>query len=150
MPVKRILSILSFCVLLSACASISSKYSSQDRLDILNKSLGTNNVSYYIKLDSTGTILSDSFASIFNKFNANPNTKTLTEFLQKSSGQSIAVIANRDEMAVSFIEGAIAGLKGRGSRTCIQFVGSKQSVDHLIKITEKAGIPFTGVVIPGL
>ena len=86
--------------------------------------------------------------AIFNKLNVSPNTQTLTQFLKMSSAPTVAVVADTDQMAVSYIEGALAGLKGQGSRTCIQFAGSQHSIDRLKKITAQAGVPFAGVVIP--
>ena len=148
MKKKNLSLIVAVCVALSACASIRPTHSNDERIDRLNQSLGGKNVTYIIKLTSSGSLFTDAIGAIADHLIPLPNTETLTRFLRASSSPTVAVVSPTDQIGVSYIEGAIAKLKGQGSRTCIQFAGSQRSIDHLKKITARAGVPFAGVVIP--
>ena len=82
---KNLLLIVAVCIVLSSCASRRPTHSNDERIERLNQSLGGKNVTYIIKLTSSGRLFIDAIGAVADHLNPLPNTETLTRFLRACS-----------------------------------------------------------------
>jgi len=73
---------------------------------------------------------------------------SLLDILQKEKGPTVAVVGKSDALTVATIEAVIQQLDGNPTATTILFAGKTKYVKELQELTDKAGVPFEGVVFP--
>ncbi|MDR2207611.1 MAG: hypothetical protein LBE22_01350 [Azoarcus sp.] len=72
----------------------------------------------------------------------------LLGILRKEEEQAVAVVGKSDALTAATIEATIRQLDNKPTTTTILFAGKSKYVEQLQKVTDKAGVPFEGVVFP--
>jgi hypothetical protein len=72
----------------------------------------------------------------------------LLDILRNEKERVVAVVGKSDALTAATIEATIQQLDNKPTTTTILFAGKSKYVEQLQKLTEKAGVPFEGVVFP--
>jgi len=72
---------------------------------------------------------------------------SLFAILRDENEQAVAIVGKSDALTIATIEAAIQQLDGSSTATTILFAGKSKSVAQLQRVTDKAGVPFEGVVL---
>jgi hypothetical protein len=73
---------------------------------------------------------------------------SLLVILREGKEQAVAVVGKSDALTTATIETAIRQLGDTPTTTTILFAGKSRYVEQLQRATDKAGMPFEGVVFP--
>ena len=73
---------------------------------------------------------------------------SLLVILREGKEQTVAVVGKSDALTAATIEAAIRQLGDNSTATTLLFAGKPRYVKQLQHVTEKAGVPFEGVIFP--
>jgi hypothetical protein len=118
-----------------------------ERIEALNDA--GKNFSRIVIVPAADNMLSNGVAiGVLMMGSGSASADSLLDVLRKEKEPAVAVVGKSDALTAATIKATIRQLDNKPTATVILFAGESKYVEQLQKLTEKAGVPFEGVVFP--
>jgi hypothetical protein len=118
-----------------------------ERIEALNDA--GKNFSRIVTVPAADNMLSNGLTiGILMMGSGSASADSLLDVLLKEKEPAVAVVGKSDALTAATIEATIRQLDNKSTATTILFAGESKYVERLQKLTDKAGVPFEGVVFP--